>query len=326
MHPSTGFQKKKAIIPKTRNIGLIVALAGGVGAARFLTGLTRIVREEDLIVVSNTGDDIELFGLHISPDIDIVVYTLAGIVNEEKGWGIRGDTFHCLEMLKKHGQDTWFGLGDRDLATHIYRTMRLKEGAKLSQITDELCKSLGLKAKILPMSNDKFETRITTSEGSMHFEEYFVKRQCKDEVLGVDFVGVAAAKPTPGLLDAIMDAEMVIVCPSNPIVSIGAILAVNGVRDGLKRTNANVVAVSPIVAGLPVKGPADKMLRGLGVEVSAFGVAKLYSDFIDTFVLDEADVFQKEKIEKFGLKVKVANTLMTSLERKIALARNVLEN
>ena len=242
---------------------MIAALAGGVGAARFLTGLTRLVREEDLTVIANTGDDIELFGLHISPDIDIVAYTLAGIVDEEKGWGIKGDTFQCLDMLKKQGLDTWFGLGDRDLATHIYRTNRLKQGFTLSQITSEVCKSLGLKVKILPMSNDKFETRVTTSDGSMHFEEYFVKRQCKDEVLGVEFVGAATAKPSPEVLDALLDAEVVVVCPSNPVVSIGTILAVDGVRDALKRTKARVVGVSPIVAGLPIKGPADKMLRGL---------------------------------------------------------------
>jgi len=303
---------------------LIAALAGGVGAARFLTGLTRLVREEDLSVIVNTGDDIELFGLHISPDVDIVAYTLAGIVDEEKGWGIRDDTFQCLEMLKKHGLDTWFGLGDRDIATHIYRTDRLKQGFTLTQITDEVCRSLGLKVKILPMSNDKFETRVTTSDGSMHFEEYFVKKQAKDEVLGVEFVGAATAKPSPGVLDAILSAEVVIVCPSNPIVSIGTILAVDGVRDALRRTSARVVGVSPIVAGLPIKGPADKILRGLGVEVSAFGVAKLYSDFLDTFVLDAADVSLKERIEKLGLEVKVTNTLMNSFERKVDLARVVL--
>lgn len=295
-----------------------------MGAARFLTGLTRLAREEDLSVIVNTGDDIELFGLRISPDVDIVAYTLAGIVDEEKGWGIRGDTFQCLEMLKKHGLDTWFGLGDRDLATHIYRTDRLKQGFTLSQITDEVCRSLGLKVKILPMSNDKFETRVRTSDGSMHFEEYFVKRQAKDEVLGVEFVGAATAKPSPGVLEAILDAEVVIVCPSNPIVSIGTILAVNGVRDALRRTSARVVGVSPIVAGLPIKGPADKLLRGLGFEVSAFGVANLYSDFLDTFVLDAADVSQKERIEKLGLEVKVTNTLMNSFERKVELARVVL--
>jgi LPPG:FO 2-phospho-L-lactate transferase len=305
---------------------LIAALAGGVGAARFLTGLTRIVKEEDLSVIVNTGDDIELFGLHVSPDIDIVSYTLADIVDEDKGWGIRGDTFQCLEMLKKLGLDIWFGLGDRDLATHIYRTDRLKQGANLSQITNEICRSLGLKVKILPMTNDRFETRVSTSEGTMHFEEYFVKKQAKDDILGVEFVGSATAKPSPGVLDAILDAEVVVVCPSNPVVSIGTILSVDGVKDALKRTSAKVVGVSPIVAGLPIKGPADKMLRCLGLEVSAFGVAKFYSDFLDVFVIDTKDIVEKNRIEQLGVNVKVTNTVMKSLEDKVALAKVVLED
>jgi LPPG:FO 2-phospho-L-lactate transferase len=305
---------------------LITALAGGVGAARFLTGLTRLVKEEDLTVIANTGDDIELFGLHISPDIDIVAYTLAGIVDEERGWGIRGDTFQCIETLKKRGLDTWFSLGDKDLATHIYRTNRLKQGFTLAQITSEVCQSLGLKIKILPMTNDKFETRITTGIGSMHFEEYFVRRKCKDEILSVEFVGAVTAKPSPGVLDAILDAELIVVCPSNPIVSIGTILAVEGVRDALRRTIARVIGVSPIVAGFPIKGPADKILRGLGLEVSAFSVAQLYADFLDTFVIDSKDSAAKSKIEQLGVNVKVTNTIMKSLDDKVSLARVVLEN
>jgi LPPG:FO 2-phospho-L-lactate transferase len=303
-----------------------VALAGGVGAARFLTGLAKLVREEDLSVIVNTGDDIELFGLHISPDLDIVTYTLAGIVDEAKGWGVTGDTFQCLEMLKNLGLDTWFNLGDRDLATHLYRTNRLKQGAMLSQITDEVCSTLGVKVKILPMTNDGFETRVTTREGSMHFEEYFVRRHCKDEVLGVEFVGISTAKPSPGVLDAISDAETVVVCPSNPIVSIGTILAVDGIKGALKRTSAHVVGVSPIVAGLPIKGPADKMLRALGMEVSVFGVAKFYSDFLDTFIIDLKDAGEKSRIETLGINVKVTNTVMKSLGDKIALAKAVLES
>jgi LPPG:FO 2-phospho-L-lactate transferase len=305
---------------------MITALAGGVGAARFLTGLTKLVKEEDLSVIVNTGDDIELFGLHISPDVDIITYTLAGIVDETKGWGIRGDTFQCLEMLKKHGQDTWFGLGDRDLATHLYRTQRLKQGFTLTQITNEVCDVLGLKVKVLPMSNDKFETRVKTIDGSMHFEEYFVRRQSKDEILSVEFVGADIAKPSPGVLDALLDAKTVVVCPSNPVVSIGTILAVDGLRDALKRTNARVVGVSPIIAGLPLKGPADKMLRSLGLEVSAFGVAKLYSDFLDAFVIDTKDAGLKGRIEQLGVNVKVTNTVMKSLEDKVALAKVVLED
>jgi LPPG:FO 2-phospho-L-lactate transferase len=305
---------------------VIAALAGGVGAARFLSGLTKLVNEEDLSVIVNTGDDIELFGLHISPDLDIVTYTLAGIVDEAKGWGVMGDTFQCLEMLKAHGLDTWFGLGDRDLATHLYRTERLKKGYTLTQITKEISIVLGLKTKILPMTDDVFETRVRTSEGSIHFEEYFVRRQAKDEVLGIDFVGAATAKPAPGVLDAILEAKIVVVCPSNPVVSIGTILEVDGVRDALKRTNARVIGISPIVAGMPIKGPADKMLRGLGFEVSAYGVAKIYSDFLDTFVIDTKDTGSKSRVETLGVNVKVTNTVMKSLEDKVALAMAVLEN
>lgn len=305
---------------------MITALAGGVGAARFLTGLVELVNEEDLSVIVNTGDDIELFGLHISPDVDIVTYTLAGIVDEEKGWGIKGDTFHCLEALKKFNVETWFNLGDKDLATHIFRTNLLNSGVKLSEVTAQVSRLLGLKVTVLPMTDDRFETRVLIEDCSVHFEEYFVKRGCKDDVLGVEFVGADKAEPAAGVLEAIRDAEQVIVCPSNPIVSIGTILAVDGVRDALRRSDAKKVAVSPIIAGSPVKGPADKLLHGLGLDVSAYSVAKLYSDFLDTFILDVADSAEKERIEKLGVEVTVTNTLMKSLEAKIELARAVLES
>ena len=305
---------------------MITALAGGVGAARFLTGLVKLVEEKDVSIIVNTGDDIELFGLHISPDVDIVTYTLAGIVDEEKGWGIKGDTFHCLEALRKFNSEVWFNLGDKDLATHILRTNLLKHGSKLSEVTAQVSRLLGLEATILPMTDDKFETRVLIEEGSVHFEEYFVKREAKDDVLGVEFLGADRAKPAAGVLEAIKEAELVIICPSNPIVSIGTILSVNGVREALKHTGAKKVAVSPIIAGAPVKGPADKLLRGLGFEVSAYSVAKLYSDFLDTFVLDAADSAERAKIEALGVEVKVTNTLMKSLEDKVKLARTVLEN
>ena len=295
-----------------------------MGAARFLTGLTKLVPQQDLTVITNTGDDIELFGLHISPDIDIVAYTLAGIVDEDKGWGIRGDTFRCLGMLGKYGQDTWFNLGDQDLATHIYRTNRLKQGVTLTQVTSEICSSLGLKIKLLPMTDNKFETYIKTGNGTIHFEEYFVKRQFRDEVLGVEFFGAEKAKPAPGVLDALLEAEAVVVCPSNPIVSIGTILAVEGVRDALKQTKARVVGVSPIVGGFPIKGPADKLMRGLGFEVSAFSVAKLYSEFLDAFVIDSIDAGEESQIEQLGIDVTVAPTVMKSLEDKVALAKTTL--
>jgi LPPG:FO 2-phospho-L-lactate transferase len=304
---------------------MITALAGGVGAARFLTGLVELVNQKDLSIIVNTGDDIELFGLHISPDVDIVTYTLAGIVDEEKGWGIRGDTFQCLEALRKFNGETWFNLGDMDLATHIFRTNLLKNGVKLSEVTARVSRLLGLEVAVLPMTDDKFETRVLIEEGLVHFEEYFVKRGGKDEVLGVEFLGGDRAKPAAGVLEAIMEAEKVIVCPSNPIVSIGTILAVNCVRDALRRTDAKKVAVSPIIAGAPVKGPADKLMRGLGFEVSAFSVAELYSDFLDTFVLDVADSAEKDRIENLGVEVEVTNTLMKSLKDKVELARTVLE-
>jgi LPPG:FO 2-phospho-L-lactate transferase len=303
----------------------ITALAGGVGAARFLTGLTKVTAPEDLTVIVNTGDDINLFDLHISPDVDIVTYTLAGIVDEAKGWGIKDDTFHALANLKTLGADAWFNLGDKDLATHIYRTNRLRQGATLSEVTDEVRIKLGLQTRILPMSNDHFETKIKTPQGTMHFEEYFVKHQCKPQFLGVEFDGGATAKPSPDVSEAILDADLVIVCPSNPVVSVGTILSIAGVRDALRRTKARVVAVSPIVAGATIKGPADKMLSGLGVEVSAFGVAEFYSDFLDAIVIDSKDADQKQRIEKLGLAVTVTNTVMKSFEDKVALAKAVMQ-
>jgi len=305
---------------------MITALAGGVGAARFLTGLTKVVSEEDLSVIVNTGDDMEMFGLHISPDIDIVSYTLAGVVDEEKGWGFRGDTFQCLESLRKMGLETWFGIGDKDFATHIYRTDLLRKGFTLSKVTEEISRHLGVKANIVPMTNDKFETWIRIGEGLIHFEEYFVKRQAKDHVLGVEFIGSAKAKTSRQTVDSIMNAEIIVVCPSNPIVSIGSILSVEGIRDALRKTNAKIVAISPIVDGAPIKGPADKLMQALGLEVSAFSVAKLYADFVDTFVIDTQDVDEKQRIEKLGINITVTNTLMKSLEDKVRLAKSVLES
>jgi LPPG:FO 2-phospho-L-lactate transferase len=304
----------------------VTALAGGVGAARFLTGLVQQIEPDSLTIIANTGDDIDLFGLHISPDVDIVTYTLAGIVDEAKGWGIRGDTFYCLDMLKSYGVDAWFNLGDRDLATHIFRTQQLKNGETLSQVTAEICHSLGLQTNILPMSNNKFETRITTPQGSMHFEEYFVKHQCEPEVLGVEFAGAQSAAPSPGVLESILEAQLVVVCPSNPIVSIGTILSVGGIKDALKRTEARVVGVSPIVAGAAIKGPAIKILTALGCEASAFGVATLYSDFLDAFVIDNKDGAEKERIEELSVNVSVTNTVMRTLLDKVSLAKTVLES
>lgn len=303
---------------------MITALAGGVGAARFLSGVTKLVKEEDLTVIVNTGDDMEMFGLHISPDLDIVSYTLAGIVDEERGWGIKGDTFRCLENMRKMGLESWFNIGDQDFATHIIRTDMLHRGITLSNVTKEICRNLGLKVNVVPMTDDKFETWVRIDEGLVHFEEYLVKRQAKNKVLGVEFIGSTNAKPAPGTIDAILNAETVIICPSNPIVSIGTILSLNGVRDALKKTKAKVIGVSPIVKGAPIKGPADKLMHGLGFEVSAFTVAKLYGDFLDVFVVDSVDFALKERIEGLGVEVVVTNTVMKCLDDKVSLANTAL--
>jgi len=305
---------------------VITALAGGVGAARFLQGLVEAVPEKEITVIVNTADDIELHGLYICPDLDIIMYTLAGIVDEERGWGIRGDTFHCLETLEKYGCETWFKLGDRDLATHVYRTQLLKNGLTLSEITRRFCQLFGLKWKILPMSDEKVETKIVTDAGTIHFQEYLVKRSAQNRVTGVVFEGAEKAKPAPAIIDSIFNAEAIIICPSNPVVSIGAILSLKNVRQALKETKAKVVAVTPIVGGAPVKGPADRLMKGLRLEVSAYSVAHLYRDFLDVFVLDQVDRVEKKRIEGLGLQVIVTNTLMKSLEGKVRLAETALKS
>ena len=305
---------------------MITALAGGVGAARFLQGLTKIVPEKEVTVIGNTGDDIQLYGLHVSPDLDIIMYTLADIVDEKKGWGIRGDTFHCLELLQRYGYETWFKLGDRDLATHIHRTFLLKDGLSLSEATSKICRSFGLEVKLLPMTNDKFETHIRTDKGTIHFQEYLVKRGAQDKVIDVVFEGAEKAQPAPGVIDSILNADAIILCPSNPIVSIGTVLSVKDVRNGLRETRARVVAISPIVGGAPIKGPADKLMRGLGLEVSAYSVAYLYRDFLDVFIIDNTDRTEKERIEGLGLQVIVTNTIMKSPRDKVQVARAALES
>ncbi len=304
---------------------MIVALAGGVGAAKLLVGLAKIAKPEDLTVIVNTGDDIQLHGLHISPDLDIAMYSLAGIADGKKGWGIRGDTFHCLDAINNFTGNEWFTLGDKDLATHIFRTNLLRSGATLTEATQEIACALGVKPRILPMTDDKFETRVITKLGKMHFEEYMVKHGAKDEVLGVEFYGSDKAQPAEGVLDAIENAERIVVCPSNPIVSISTILSIKPIRQALRQAKVKRVAVSPIIAGLPVKGPADKLLRGLGHEVSAFGVAELYADFLGTFIIDVVDACEKKRIEKLGVKVKLAKTMMRNINDRIRLAKAVLK-
>lgn len=303
----------------------VVCLAGGVGAAKFVEGLVNIMPREDVTVIVNTGDDIELHGLHVSPDLDIITYTLAGIVDREKRWGVEGDTFNSLAMLRKYGLETWFRLGDKDLATHIYRTQLLQEGRTLHEVTRMLCRLLRVEAKVLPMTNQKVTSQILTDAGKMHFEEYLVKRESKDKVYDVVFEGADVANPAPEVVESIRDADGVIVCPSNPIVSIGPILAVKPIRRILEETGAKVAAISPIVGGVPLKGPADKLMHGLGLEVSAYSIASLYRDFLDVFVLDEVDKRLKTKIENLGVKTILTNTVMRSLADKAELARTVLK-
>lgn len=304
---------------------MIVVLAGGVGAARFLEGLVQVVPQERLTVIVNTGDDRDFYGLHVSPDLDIVMYTLAGIVDEAHGWGIGNDTYNTMQQLTRYGNEDWFMLGDRDLATHIHRTSMLRQGKTLSEVTDELRRQFGLNIRILPMSDQPVATHIQTPIGLLHFQEYMVKRRCADEVLDVAFVGVNESQPAPGVLDAIKDAEAILIAPSNPIVSIGSILAVPGIHDMLHEASGMVVAVSPIIGGAPIKGPADKLMRGLGMEVSAVGVARCYRDFLDVLVIDEQDVHLLSRIEDLGIPTVATNTIMRDSAAKAALARKVLE-
>ena len=303
---------------------MIVALAGGVGAAKFLRGLVDLVAPETLTIISNTGDDLERFGLHVSPDIDIVAYTLAGLVDEERGWGIRGDTFDTLAMLQRYGEAGWFNLGDRDLATHILRTQRLRAGESLSAVTRTLCQALDIVPLILPMCDQAVPTLVRTPAGLFHFQEYLVQRGGREEVLEVIFQGVEQTRPAPGVQEALAQAEAILVCPSNPIISIGTILAVPGLRQAVADSAAPVVAVSPIVAGKTLKGPADLMLRGLDLEVSACGVAQYYGDLLDGMIIDVQDAALRPRLADMGLRVEVTNTVMRSLEDKRALARSAL--
>lgn len=304
---------------------MITALAGGVGASKFLQGLGLVMPPEEITVIVNTGDDIEMFGLYIAPDLDIVTYTLAGIANPGTGWGIRGDSFECLTALKGLGAEHWFNLGDRDLATHIWRTMMLKEGSTLSMAADHIRKSFGVRSTILPMTDTHTPTTILTEDGEIHFQEYLVKRRAEIAIRGIRFENIDASVPAPGTLEAIRDSKTVIVCPSNPLISIGPILAVPGLRDALKATSANVVAISPVVRGSSLKGPTDRMLRDLKMEVSAAQVARMYSDFIDLFVVDASDAAQGLIVEETGIKVLVTNTVMSGIDERKNLARSVLQ-
>jgi LPPG:FO 2-phospho-L-lactate transferase len=304
---------------------MITVLAGGVGAAKFLQGLVEVVDAHEVSIIGNTGDDIDLHGLHISPDLDIVTYTLAGMHNADQGWGILGDTFHTLEMLGRYGHPTWFNLGDYDLATHIHRSERLRHGWPLSAITDEIRQALGVVARILPMTDQQSQTRIVTDEGVLHFQEYLVQRRSEPTVHGVMYEGVEISRPAPGVYEAIQEADGIIIPPSNPIVSIGTILAVPGIRQALASRRGRLVAVSPIIQGATLKGPADKLMRALGYEASALGVARYYDGLLDGFVLDTLDQTLLEPVRCLGVEVQALNTIMSGPAERRALAKAVVE-
>ena len=303
----------------------VVALAGGVGAARFLRGLTRAVPAGLVTAIVNTGDDKSFYGVHVSPDLDIVTYTLGGRIEPMRGWGLAGDRFDLIETLASLGHDTWFRLGDLDYAVCLHRTLRLREGAGLATVADELRRFFGVATKLLPMSEDPCPTLVSRRGGAVvHFEEYLVRDGAPDDVVGVDLSAARRSKPGPGVLESLRAASVIVLCPSNPVVSIGPILAVPGIREALRASGAPVVAISPIVGGAPVKGPADRLLRGLGIEVSARGVAELYRDVVQAFVLDLRDASLEPDVRALGLRTLVTDTIMRDDAHAIRLAEAAL--
>lgn len=303
---------------------MIAALAGGVGGAKLAQGLQLALPPGEPTVVVNTADDFDLWGLRICPDLDTVLYTLAGLANPATGWGIAGDTFHALEAITRLGREPWFKLGDQDLATHVLRTERLRAGATLTDVAAEFAAALGVPARLLPMTDDPVATKVDTRAGRLDFQEYFVGRRQTDDVLGVVFAGAEAARLPDGVAAALREAELVVVCPSNPIVSVGPILAVPGLTTLLEEGDAPVVAVSPIVGGKALKGPADRMLATLGHEVSAYGVAALYAGLVDGMVIDGQDRELGPRIEALGMRVLVTQTIMGGAEERRRLAEEVV--
>ncbi len=288
-------------------------------------GLSQAVGPLPLTIIVNTGDDLELYGLRICPDLDTVIYTLSGNANPERGWGFAGDSFHCLDRLAVYGAEAWFKLGDRDLATHLWRTHLLRQGISLTKTTGRVCEALGVKEVVLPMCDDYVPTYVQTAEGELHLQEYLVRDRAQASVLGFRYANIENSKPAPGVAEAILQAEMVVMCPSNPFISIGPMLALPGMREALSAAPAPVVAVSPIVGGRAIKGPAGQMLADLGRPVSAAGVAALYEGLADVFVLDKRDQQCLSEIEALGMKVVVTDTVMHSLQDKQGLARRILE-
>ena len=303
----------------------VCALAGGVGGAKLSVGLQDALEPGGLSVVVNTADDFEPWGLRVCPDLDTVMYTLAGVANPQTGWGLAGESFAALGALATYGEDTWFKLGDKDLATHVLRTQRLRAGHTLTGVTRELSRALGIPGAVLPMCDEEVSTVLKTPAGLLEFQEYFVRRGQRDAVLGVELRGIEDARPTGAVLEDIAGADILVFCPSNPVVSLGPILSVPGMREALAASPAPKVAVSPIVGGKALKGPADRMLSSLGHEVSATGVAGLYEGLIDGMVIDRADEGEREDIERLGMDVLVTQAVMGAGPDRERLAREVLE-
>jgi LPPG:FO 2-phospho-L-lactate transferase len=301
----------------------VVCLAGGVGGARLASGLATVLLPHELTVVVNTGDDFVHLGLHISPDIDTVTYTLAGLANPETGWGLAGETFSCLEALSRLGGPDWFRLGDRDLATHLQRTALLDQGLTLTQVTADICVAFGVQARVLPMTDDAFATRVVTDEGELDFQDYFVRRRCEPKIAGIVFAGLETARPSPEVIEAIEACDAVVFAPSNPFVSIEPILSLPDIREAIARKPA--LAVSPIVGGQTIKGPAAKMMQELGREVSPAGVASRYKGLVRGFVMDEVDVALLPSVEALGFEVTPAQSVMRSDDDRAALARICLD-
>jgi LPPG:FO 2-phospho-L-lactate transferase len=300
----------------------IVAIAGGVGGARLADGLAQVLPPKNLTVIVNTGDDFEHLGLKICPDLDTVCYTLAGLANHETGWGRWGETWHALDTLGELGGETWFRLGDRDLGLHLERTRRLAQGESLTQITRHICMMLGVQANILPATDTPVPTQVHTTEGMLGFQEYFVRRRCKPVVMGFEFAGIEQATPASGVIEAIQDADLVVICPSNPWVSVGPVLAISGIQRAL--AGKFVLAVSPIIAGQTIKGPAAKMYRELGIEPSALAVARHYEGVLRGFVFDILDQDLRSQVEGLGLHSLVTDTVMRTDEDRRRLAEEIL--
>lgn len=305
---------------------MITALGGGVGAAKFLKGLTNIIPRKDLTVVINTGDDIDIYGFRVSPDIDTIIYRLAEKIDLEKGWGIKNETFNCLKSLSGLGYETWFQLGDKDLATQIFKRNLMSQGYSQSQVTAKTAELFGLEDfTLLPMTEDKVETWIETEMGELHFQEYYIKYNMEPEVLGINIKGIREANPGIGVIESIEGSDLIIICPSNPIISIGPIIKVKGIRETLINSKAEKIAISPLIGGKPLKGPADRLMRGLGLEVSTSEIANLYKDFLNLMVLDSSDQSEVEKINGLGIGSFVTDTLISDDQKSEQLSRNIIE-